>query len=272
MSQVTSTHTSKHTIFIDDGGPTNEQGVETLPVLFVHSLAGNTQQWSAQLEHLRKTRRAIAIDLRGHSRSRSPEDGDYTIDALAQDIHAAVVQLGIERFILVGHSMGGSVALAYAGAYPQHVAGLLLVDPSGDSTQMAAEEVEQYLGALQSEAYANVIEGYWQQLLTSATSAVQQQVMDDLRNTSPETIVGALKGLFAYNPLPALARYPGPKLSIITPANDVPFSLHALLPDLPVQRITDTGHWLHMDKPDAFNAILDDFVNLVEEPEKQEEV
>ena len=49
-------------IFVDDGG------AGSVSVVFVHSLAGNTQQWSAQLNHIRTTRRAIALDLRGHGR------------------------------------------------------------------------------------------------------------------------------------------------------------------------------------------------------------
>ena len=124
-------------IFVDDGG------AGSVPVVFIHSLAGNTQQWSAQLNHIRTTRRAIALDLRGHGQSLPPANGDYAIDSMAQDIQMAIDQLGVERFILVGHSMGGSVAGAYAGAYPERVAGLLLVDPSGDSTQMPVEEVQQ---------------------------------------------------------------------------------------------------------------------------------
>ncbi|MCP3665759.1 MAG: alpha/beta hydrolase, partial [Gammaproteobacteria bacterium] len=157
----------KSKIYIDDGGD------GSLSVVFVHALAGNTGQWSAQLSHIRTKRRAIALDLRGHGQSLPPADGDYAIESMVQDIQTVVDQLGIERFILVGHSMGGSVAGAYAGIYPERVAGLLLVDPSGDSTQMPREEVQQYIGALESEAYSNVVGGYWSQILTGSTETTQ---------------------------------------------------------------------------------------------------
>ena len=111
---------------VDDGGRGG------LPVVLVHSLAGNSTHWTAQLEHLRRDRRAVALDLRGHGRSEPPKDGDYTIAAMAGDIAAVVDTLGLDRFVLVGHSMGGGVALAYAGAHPDRVAGLVLVDPIGD--------------------------------------------------------------------------------------------------------------------------------------------
>ena len=235
-----------------------------VPVVFIHALAGNTQQWSAQLSHIRKTGRAVALDLRGHGQSISPANGDYAIDSMAQDVQTVIDQLGIERFILVGHSMGGSVAGAYAGAYPQHVAGLLLADPSGDSTQMPVEEIQQYLGALESEAYSNVINGYWGQILTGSTETTQAKVIQDLRNTPKTTVVGVFKELFKYNPVPALKRYDGPKLSVITSLNETPFSLHKLVSTLPHEMITGTGHWLQLDKPEEFNRIMDDFLASVD--------
>ncbi len=245
-------------IYIDDGG----EG--SVPVVFIHSLAGNTQQWSAQLSHVRTTRRAVALNLRGHGQSSSPEYGDYAIESMAQDVQTVVDQLGIEKFVLVGHSMGGSVAGAYAGAYPHRVAGLFLVDPSGDSTQMPIEEVQQYLGALQSEAYSNVVEGYWSQILTGSTETTQAKVMQDLRDTPKATVVGVFKELFKYDPVPALEGYDGPKLSVITSINETPFSVHNLVSDLPHKMITGTGHWLQLDKPEEFNQILDQFLSSVD--------
>jgi len=82
-------------LFIDDRG---DGGT---PVLFVHSAAGSTELWAAQLDHLRASgRRAIAIDLRGHGRSRPPADGDYSIEGMAGDIEAAADHLGLTRFVL----------------------------------------------------------------------------------------------------------------------------------------------------------------------------
>jgi len=241
-------------IFVDD------DGAGSVPVIFIHSLAGNTQQWSAQLDHIRKTRRAIALDLRGHGQSAAPVNGDYAIEAMAQDIRTVVDQIGVERFVLVGHSMGGSVAGAYAGAHPEQVAGLLLVDPSGDSTQMPDEQVHQFIGALESEAYTNVVEGYWRQILSGAVEATEESVMQDLRNTSWETVVGVFRELLKYNPVPALKRFAGPKVSIISSHNENPFALHNLVSDLPHLKITGTGHWLQLDKPEEFNRIMDDFL------------
>lgn len=246
-------------LFVDDEGSRGE-----LPVVFLHSLAGNTQQWTAQLDFVRQTRRALAMDLRGHGKSPGAPNGDFNIETLAQDVQAAIAELGIERFILAGHSMGGSVAVAVAGAIPEQVAGVLLVDPSGDATQMPAEQVQGLLAALQSEAYTAVIEDYWQQILAGATEATQTNVMYDLRQTDKETVVGCMQALFSFNPLPALQNYNGARLSVITKLNELPSALHKLVPDFPHILIEGTGHWLQLDKPEAFNQILADFVTAVD--------
>ncbi len=120
-------------------------------MVLVHSLAGNSGHWSSQLEHLRRTRRAVALDIRGHGRSEPPKDSNYTIAAMAGDVAAAVDALRLDRFVLVGHSMGGGVALAYSGRHPDRVAGLVLVDPIGDGKQIPEAEGKAYPQRLRDE-------------------------------------------------------------------------------------------------------------------------
>ena len=243
---------------VDDGGSAG------LPVVFVHSLAGNTRHWSAQLEHLRKERRAVAFDIRGHGNSESPKDGDFEIKSLASDIDVVASELGLKRFVLVGHSSGGTVAITYADSHPEKVAGLLLADPSGDARKVPAEQVNLMIGAMESDSYSKAIEDYYSMLLTGSQPAVREKVIQDLRNTPRETVIGIFKSTLRYDPLTPLQHYKGPKLSVFAALNDAPFSLHNLDADLPRIKVTGTGHWLQMDKPEEFNRILDDFLTVVE--------
>jgi len=250
--------TSSPTLCIDDSGSGG------LPVVFVHSLAGNTRHWSAQLEHLRKERRAVAFDIRGHGNSEPPKDGDFAIESLASDIDVVANEIGLKRFVLVGHSSGGTVAIAYAGSHPEKVAGLLLADPAGDVRKVPAEQVDLLMGALESDSYSKAIEDYYSMLLTGSQPAVREKVIQDLRNTPRETVIGIFKSSLWHDPLTPLQLYKGPKLSVFTSLNDAPFSLHNLDADLPHIKVTGTGHWLQMDKPEEFNRILDDFLTSVE--------
>jgi pimeloyl-ACP methyl ester carboxylesterase len=228
-------------------------------VVLLHSLAGNSAQWAAQLEHLRKARRAIGIDLRGHGRSEPPSDGQYRIDAQVSDLDAVVNALGLERFAVVGHSFGAGVALEYAAARPERVTQLVVADPIGDGTQTPAEEIRPFLEALDSPGYTETIEGYWSSIAGS-DGAVLERLLVDLRATPRETVVRGLHAVMAYDPKPALSRLRTPTLAVVTPANDFDYSMHKVGSGLPHRVIEGTGHWLQIERPAEFNRVLDRFL------------
>ena len=234
-----------------------------LPVLFVHSLGGNGGQWALQLDHLRRQRRALAVDLRGHGESDPADDGAYDVPALAADVKAVADHFALRRFVLVGHSLGAAVAIAYAAAHPERVAGLVLVDPNGDQTRIPRAQLDPFLAALQTEPLRE-LEAYFRQLVVGGDRDAARWVLEDLRLTHEAAIPAAVAGSIEFDPLPALARYAGPRLAVISDMNSLPYSLHKLLPDLPVQLVRGTGHWLMMDRPEVFNLALDDFFDQLE--------
>ncbi|MCI0691849.1 alpha/beta fold hydrolase [candidate division KSB1 bacterium] len=242
-------------LFVDRGGAGD------LPVVMVHSLAGNTTQWQAQLDHLRKTRLAIAFDMRGHGQSELARDQDYSLAAMAHDLATVVDSLGLTKFILVGHSYGGGVVAVYAGRHPDRVAGLLFVDPIGDGRQAPQEEIHPFMAALRSEAYAETIEAYWRSILTNADSAVVQAVITSLRKTPKEAVLDALESVFAFDPAAALKSYRGPMQTIVSGLPDNPAALHHAVADLPHVVLPNTSHWLQMDRPEEFNRLMEEFLN-----------
>ena len=237
---------------IDDGGK------DELAVVLVHSLAGTAEQWTEQLRHLRRSRRAIAFDFRGHGRSDAPKNGDYTIAGMAADIATAVDSLGLDRFVLVGHSMGGGAALVYAGMHPERVPGLMLIDPIGDGKQIPAAEAASFLTGLESD-YDNASQAYWTSI-AGPDSAIRERLLSDLKSTPKATVIRVLREVMKFDPDPSLARYSRPKLSIVTPHNDMAFSLHRLGQGFPHQVVEGTGHWIQLDRPDVVNQSLDDFL------------
>ncbi len=236
-------------LHVDDGG---SGGV---PVVFIHSYAGDSTHWTEQLKHLRKTRRAIALDLRGHGQSQPPANGDYSIGALEADVTAVVDTLKLDRFVLVGHSMGGPTAIAYAAENPSKVAGLVLVASAAKTPPEMAKEVIDNL----EKDYDTVYEGYAAKLLKGAQPEVARKVHKEMLAVDQKTAMTIIKVLFAHDPLPGLRQYTGPKLAIISSEGDTPMDLHNQA-DLPHVTIEDTGHWPQMDKPDEFNRVLEEFL------------
>jgi pimeloyl-ACP methyl ester carboxylesterase len=237
-------------LYVDDGGSSG------LAVLMAHSFAGSSDHWKAQLAHLRPRRRTIALDFRSHGHSAEPGDGDYSVQAMAADIAAVADQLELRRFVLVGHSMGGSAAAAYAGANAGRLAGLVLAGTPGKSPP---EQALQILGSLEAD-YDKVMAGYWNSLLEGAQPEVHDRVEAGMHKIGRDASMKMIRALFEYDPLPALANFHGPKLIIDTAHGDGPAALHNQLPDITRKVIEGTSHWPQLDKPQEFNRLLDEFL------------
>ena len=244
-------------IFSTDGGTGD------VPVVIFHALAGNSCQWKNQLADLRKTRRAVALDLPGHGHSAGVNTAGMDIEMLISRLSDTLESLSLEKFILAGHSMGAAIASAFSARYPEKVAGLLLLDPAGDSTRMPKDQVSQYLTLLESEAYHTFIQEYWNQLLEGSTSETRTQILADLRATGKATVLEYFKMLFVLNPVPYIESYTGPKQIVYTDCNNTPISIHNICPDLPSKHVTGTGHWLQLDKHEETKAIFSDFIGKI---------
>ncbi len=234
-----------------------------LPVVFVHGLGGRAEHWSAQLEAAGPAIHAVAFDLPGHGRSDQAGDGDYSIPAAAAAIGAVADALSLRRVVLVAHSLGAHAAIEFAGAHRQRVAGLLLVDPSGDQTRLPEEHRRQLLAQLSRDP-GEEIGWYFRQLLIGARSEVADRVLEDLAAVPPDIILSAIEAGTEHNPLPALERFDGPARSVISDFNDLPNSLHRLAPDLQITRLPQASHWLMMDRADDLWAVLVDFLDETE--------
>jgi pimeloyl-ACP methyl ester carboxylesterase len=161
--------------------------------------------------------------------------------------------LDLGRCVVVGHSLGGAAAIAYAGAHPDSVTGLVLVGTPGRSSPA---QTKQIMGAMEAD-YDSVSEQYWKKLLEGARPEVERQVRDERHHVRRDAALAIMKAVFAYDPLPDLRKYPGPKHLIDTAVADSPGSLHALAPDIPRDTIAGTSHWTYMDAPRHFNELLD---------------
>jgi len=233
-----------------------------LPIVLVHGNSANLTQWQAQLDHLRKSRRAVAFDLRGMGQSPAPANGDYSIGAMAADVAAVVDALRIRRFVIVGHSYGGAVVAAYLAAHPDRVAGVVFADSAGNVT-MPKEAGDRFIAALRKNKDA-VVKAWFAPILADATDATREAVLASTHATPVDALAGALIGLNGHDVGADVRSYNGPKVAIIAAGlAKNPSSFHSQFPEVPARPIEGTSHWLMMDKPDEFNRLVDEFLATV---------
>ncbi|HEV8437749.1 MAG TPA: alpha/beta fold hydrolase [Methylomirabilota bacterium] len=102
------------------------------PLVLLHGITGHARTWDRLAPELARRYRVLALDQRGHGDSDPAPDGEYRTATLADDLAGFVDKLALGAFTLVGLSMGGRVAIAYAGAYPARVERLVIVDIGPD--------------------------------------------------------------------------------------------------------------------------------------------
>ena len=236
-------------------------------VIFVHGWTCDDTSWAEQVPVLAKTFHVVTLDLPGHGRSASPRDGRFSMDLFARAVEAVRRESKADKVVLVGHSMGTPVIRQYARLYPQHVAGLVLVDglvfmPAATGRGAAPPlQPTQMSGPEGLKARENMIKG----MFTPATPpALQQQILKMMLAAPPATASGAMLATFdASNwkddvmTMPVLGIY-AEKSQLGNPAYS-----KTIFPALEYVEVPGTGHFVMMEKPQEFNQLLTTFLNKI---------
>jgi pimeloyl-ACP methyl ester carboxylesterase len=273
-----------------DGEPVNvielgstEANKEALPLVFVHGLSGSWPNWLEQLPVLASKRRVIAIDLPGFGHSPMPS-WPISISAYARMLDGLLDLLGIDAAALVGNSMGGFISAELAIAYPQRVERLVLVSAAGISTyenrgavravpvlRRAERILTAYTAwmASKSDAVArrprlrdatlNVVTRHPSRL--PAALAAEQ-----LRGSGKPGFMQALEANLNYDFRERLPEIACPTLIVwgeddrLITARDAQV-FEELIPDSRVVMYADTGHMSMLERPVAFNALVEEFLD-----------
>lgn len=109
------------------------------PLVLVHGGRDQKRSWDRVATRLAQHYRVFAHDLRGHGQSDWVSDGDYGVMDHVFDLASLVEHLGLDRFTLMGHSLGGNITLRFAGLFPDKIEKLVAIEGLGPSPKMLAE-------------------------------------------------------------------------------------------------------------------------------------
>lgn len=162
-------------------------------MILLHGYPLDHSIWSPIVPFLTREARLIMPDLRGHGQSPSP-DGIYTMPEMANDVLNLLDQLGEEKAILVGHSMGGYVVLNFQHQYPNRMSGLALVASraGSDSAERKQERINTANQVLKSGV--GLVADSMLTRLSSKTS-LYPRLTDIMLRTSAKGIAGTLRGI-----------------------------------------------------------------------------
>jgi pimeloyl-ACP methyl ester carboxylesterase len=240
-------------------------------VVLVHGLGADSHDWNWQIPELARRYRTVAVDLRGHGASSVPASG-YGIAEHVDDLVAVLDGLGIDRAVVVGHSLGGLVVAAFAISYPDRVAAVVEVDPAygydpawPDGFRAVADAIDES----GPEATLAAMEAFW----TATTPdhlrcwhrrrvlGVPGHVLAESMRTwadAPGTVLGDASAAY-------LACRRCPVLAVYADASRIPWEQSTLVsPASRVVAFDGAGHWLHQERPDEFTNLFLDWAGALE--------
>ncbi len=259
-------------------------------VLLVHGIAGTSEQWADVAPMLAEEFTVVAPDLLGHGQSAKPQ-GDYSLGAYAVSLRDLLVVLGHRRATVVGHSLGGGIAMQFAYEYPVFAERLVVVSSGGLGREVhpllraatlpgaelvlpwlahrrllgAGGAVGHFLARLGFHAGPDIAEmarGYASLADAEARSAFIHTVRAVIDYAGQR--VSAADRLYLTSLLPALIVW-GRRDPLIPAAHGE--LAHAQMPGSRLEIFEDAGHFPHLDDPIRFAAVLRDFMETTDPAE-----
>lgn len=238
-------------------------------IVLIHGLFGSYENLGVIARALAGQWQVVNLDMRNHGLSGWHDTMSYAL--MAEDVKETLDHLGLEPVVLLGHSMGGKIAMEFALRYPERVSKLILADISPVQNRPRHLEI---LSALDSIDLSNLQSRQQadQQLALSVTeTGVRQFLLKSLYKKDDQFRWRFnVKALIANYPQlleapPSKGPYTGPTLFIKGAESDYLLPEHQsliqqLFPHSKAKVIMGTGHWLHAEKPVAFAKIVTDFL------------
>ncbi len=252
------------------------------PVVLIHGVAGRASQWDRTVEVLAENHAVIAPDLLGHGESAKPR-GDYSLGAHASGIRDLLVGLNIERASIVGHSLGGGIAMQFAYQFPERCERLVLVSSGGLGEEVhpllraatlpgsefvlpllahprvidMASVVPRALGRIGLRTGPDLTEmarGYQSLSNAEARSAFIHTLRGVIDPTGQR--INASDRLYLASKMPSLIVW-GDRDRIIPVQHAQP--AHQGMPGSRLELFEGSGHFPHLDDPLRFARTLEDF-------------
>ena len=225
-------------------------------LLFIHGWTCRRDYWLPQLEHFSSAWRVVAPDLPGHGESGSHGRSRWQVSDLGRDIAACTRALDAEQVILVGHSMGGAVALEAARILEARATGVVLVDTFViDYGGLSRQAVEQIFNPYVDD-FTGAIAGLIEQTSTSATpKTLKDRLIRKMSAADPSWALPLWRDLLAWDPSGAFEELQIP-IHAINGALVPESARRRCAPFVNETIIPGAGHFLQMEDPVGFNRVL----------------
>jgi pimeloyl-ACP methyl ester carboxylesterase len=238
-----------------------EAGAGAPPVVLLHGLCDGLDVMAPLALGLAEGHRTISVDLRGHGASDAPA-GDYSVETLAGDVVAVCDHLSIAGAIVVGHSLGGAVAVQVAATRPDLAAAVIMLDGALLFRDEVVEGVAPLFDAVQSPAWREAVRLFVDtSFIPTDDPEVREAAHARADGMRQHVVAGIFDAAGRWDAVPALRACGMPLLYIDSGANLADLDrLAALCPHVQLGRTVGLGHLQMLASPAQVAAMIDQFV------------
>jgi pimeloyl-ACP methyl ester carboxylesterase len=247
------------TVASSDGIPIAYEvhGTGPIAVVLVHGWSCDRSYWQAQLKPLSTRFKVVNVDLAGHGESGLGRKA-WTMASFGGDVAAVVKKLGLERVVLVGHSMGGDVIVEAARQLQGRTAGLIWVDTYRElGPPRTAEQRAAFVARFRGN-FVDTTRGFVRGMFPpNADKALVERVALDMSSAPQDVALGAMESAFSYDAkVPVLLQELKLPVIAINPDNSPSDSASLARHGVQLVVLSGVGHFLMMEDPQRFNPLL----------------
>ncbi len=214
--------------------------------------------------HFSPHRRVVSVDLRGHGQSDAPEQ-DYTVGAFADDLAWLAAELVLEQPVVIGHSLGGVIALDLAARYPTLPRAVVALDAPIVPPPALKEYIRPFVAQLRTDGYMEPLQKFISGMFLPTDDADRKQrIVERMMSAPRHVLASAMEKLVDYDSDQAAAACKVPLLTIgsAVPACDVA-RLRKLCPRAVTGQTVGAGHFHQLEVPEQVNAMIDRFLSML---------
>jgi pimeloyl-ACP methyl ester carboxylesterase len=229
-------------------------------LVFIHCWSCDRGYWREQVGVFSESHKLVAIDLAGHGDSEAGRE-DYTMAAFARDVVAVLETEKITEAILIGHSMGGPVAVEAALLAPDRVRAIIGVDNFKKfKEEITPEQIEAFAGSMQQNFSYMVNHWVMGMFPANADSTLKAEIAGDMAAGDPVVGVSALRNVLEWLGGGGVERIAGLKVNLTTISSDMQETMveanREIVPGFEVRIMKRVGHFPMRENPAEFNQLL----------------
>jgi len=237
------------------------RGDGNITLVFIHGWCSNRTFWRKQLDEMAQKYRVVAIDLPGHGESGRYRE-EWTITSFAEDVETVVEELNQERVVLIGHSMGGLVALKVTQLIPENVIGVIGVDAiSNVESESQSDMMDRVIAAFEADFEGTMYAFMPRMFSPNTDSTIVQWATKSSANADKAMAVSIMRGVSEIDEKDLLSSTSVPVRCIYSASDDPSgpqsyIEINKKYADFDAVFVDSVGHFLYLEKPKEVNHHL----------------